>query len=362
MNRITIRNIGPVSHVETDLAKVNVIIGTQGSGKSTVAKIIGYCRWAEKRYVLDGDYKHEASERLSNFHQLEDGYFSDDSFFEYRGEYVRLSCTGKELRQTITPLRNEFDYRKSKNIYIPAERNFVSVIPNLGRYNETNDNVMSFVYDWYSAKRKFTRQNMLSILDLGIDFYSNEKTDADVLFHRENGREISLRSGSSGIQSPIPLIVNVEYLTRNIYEEDASMSVNETRALTASFEKHSFMDYTLSENPTPSSVFDAESMLKKMLDDVTAKRKSYHAANFIVEEPEQNLFPLTQRGFDLLHLQQAAIGTRTFAAAHHAQSVYSVCRQQLSHGRRYRRQNDAGGTTGVCECGLVDVARQGERL
>jgi hypothetical protein len=249
--------------------------------------------------VLDGDCKFDASERLSMFYRLEEGYFSDNSFFEYRGDYIRLSCSGRELKQTIAPVGNEFDYRKSKNIYIPAERSFVSAVPNLGRYNETNDNVMNFVYDWYSAKRRFTNHNMLPILDLGADFYSNEKTDSDVLFLREKRLEISLRSGSSGIQSLVPLMANVEYLTRSIYDEEASMSVNETRALAASFAKPSFAEYARNGNPLPASPSDAELAMKKTLEDVAARRKSYHAANLIVEEPEQNLFPRTQR--DLIY-------------------------------------------------------------
>ena len=43
MARLIIRNIGPIKNVDIELNKVNVFIGEQSSGKSTIAKIISFC-------------------------------------------------------------------------------------------------------------------------------------------------------------------------------------------------------------------------------------------------------------------------------------------------------------------------------
>ena len=48
MNRLIIRNVGPVKSVDLRLNKVNMFIGPQGSGKSTIAKILSFCSWLEK--------------------------------------------------------------------------------------------------------------------------------------------------------------------------------------------------------------------------------------------------------------------------------------------------------------------------
>lgn len=48
MARLIIRNIGPIKNVDIELNKVNVFIGEQSSGKSTIAKIISFCSWLEK--------------------------------------------------------------------------------------------------------------------------------------------------------------------------------------------------------------------------------------------------------------------------------------------------------------------------
>ena len=40
MNTLTIKNFGPIKDISLNLKKVNLLIGTQGSGKSTIAKIL----------------------------------------------------------------------------------------------------------------------------------------------------------------------------------------------------------------------------------------------------------------------------------------------------------------------------------
>ena len=49
MARLIIKNIGPLETVDIELAKVNVIIGPQSSGKSCVLKIACFCTWVEKK-------------------------------------------------------------------------------------------------------------------------------------------------------------------------------------------------------------------------------------------------------------------------------------------------------------------------
>ena len=53
MATIEIRNIGPIKEVEEiTLNRVNVFMGPQSSGKSTIAKIISFCTWLEKEMAI----------------------------------------------------------------------------------------------------------------------------------------------------------------------------------------------------------------------------------------------------------------------------------------------------------------------
>ena len=79
MARLIIRNIGPIKDIVLDLKKVNVFMGPQGCGKSTLAKIISFCSWLEK----DSDATGKAEAKglvplLTNYHRME-GYFRRDS-------------------------------------------------------------------------------------------------------------------------------------------------------------------------------------------------------------------------------------------------------------------------------------------
>src|SRR3954468_768412 len=66
MEKLRIKKFGPIEHAEIDLKRINVFIGPQASGKSTLAKVISAFRsynnlnteWDEENFIekLNGDY------------------------------------------------------------------------------------------------------------------------------------------------------------------------------------------------------------------------------------------------------------------------------------------------------------------
>ncbi|SEP16553.1 Predicted ATPase [Flavobacterium sp. CF108] len=293
MTKLIIRNIGPISDIEIELNKVNVFMGPQSSGKSTIAKIISYCQWVEKRYLLDGQYEDKIEYQLLDFHRLSEAYFSEKSYFKYSSDFIEISYKWRDNKENIIEKENSRDYLKTKNIYIPSERNFVSVIPNLSKYKETNDNIMNFVYDWYAAKKNFQKGEGISVLNLDVNFHNDKINDLDVITLK-NKEELYLRAGSSGLQSVIPLVLLVEYLTNGFYKEDVSPSVAELNYLSQKSENSGkIINVTYTDNKGVSRngwVYP---------DGKDALPIHYHKTQFIIEEPEQNLFPETQR--DLIY-------------------------------------------------------------
>lgn len=288
MATIKIQNIGAISFVEMKLNKVNVIMGPQSSGKSTIAKLISYCQWVEKRRLLDGKYNEDVNKQLLRFHHLDENYFNENSYFEYESDFIKITYSGKELRQMLIVGGDVvLDYKKTKNIYIPAERNFVSIIPNLGKYNETNDNIMNLIYDWFTAKKGINKQKSLPLLNFGINYYYQEGADRDMLILKKLNKEIPLNTGSSGLQSITPLLVILEYLIKTIYNDKPSISVIEN-------------EYTRSlHNILINGNKDSLKILQNRINKLVDNRNFYNSTQFIIEEPEQNLFPSTQR--DLIY-------------------------------------------------------------
>lgn len=302
MRHLIIWNVGPIKHVNIRLNKVNVFIGPQGSGKSTIAKIVSFCSWLEKvneameRAAVDGLIK-----RLGLFHHMSE-YFTDKSVIFYAGENVAfaynwderkamplpkifregrcLQCHEKEciwtaVDKTVNP----------KVVYIPAERNFVSAVSNLKDYSDQGDNLQSFVNDWFDAKRQYTRESPMPVSNLALDYYYNKGTDRDYL--RMHGKAvIPLTSASSGFQSIVPLAVLVKWLSSGIYEENKPFSPAENDRV-RDILRH------LSEGMNKGEMELVE-RLRGFI-----QGRVYSHTQFIIEEPEQNLFPKTQ--MDLLY-------------------------------------------------------------
>jgi predicted ATPase len=54
MTRLKIRNVGPIQEVDFCLNKVNILMGPQSCGKSTIAKILSFGDWLDKKHALQG--------------------------------------------------------------------------------------------------------------------------------------------------------------------------------------------------------------------------------------------------------------------------------------------------------------------
>ncbi len=224
MTTITIRNIGPIKEVkEIYLNKINVFMGLQSSGKSTIAKIISFCIWVEKDVATSqslSEYQENKTyfrERLESFHKIK-GYFNSNSYIHYRSEVIDIVWKNEEC--SISWI-DKYAYKRSKIAYIPSERNMV-ILPEARKSEFGNTNIRSFLFDWFEARKKYSNENNLSVLNLGVNYYYVEGSEEDHIRGNNNDAEydILLSNASSGLQSITPLIAMIEYLTKWIYDED----------------------------------------------------------------------------------------------------------------------------------------------
>lgn len=297
MSRLIINNIGPLKYVDIELKTVNVFIGRQSSGKSTLAKIISFCSWLEKnndrvrKSLLDGAYK-----MLISYSRLSDAYFTHESSIFYEGENIVYAYNfsaplpvskGTEISwEPVIDTKEVFGAFIVRTInpkvaYIPAERNFVSAVNNLSDYSEEDDNLQDFVNTWYKAKKKYTKSNALNLMGLHAKFFYQESDMTDNIL-LDSGEELPLTSASSGLQSVIPLLVLINWLSDGIYEEEKPFSPIEQEKIVELLKE------------LPDGLKDDK--VKRLLERMTGFIKGYVYSHtqFIVEEPEQNLFPETQ--------------------------------------------------------------------
>lgn len=333
MAHITIKNVGPIKEVSFNLNKINVFMGPQSSGKSTIAKIVSYCSWLEKEMVLHAKAstpaeKHNLFDDLISFHNLEENYFSNDSEIVYKSDICEISlfCDENKKSDINIMLGNSRYFKNRKIAYIPAERNFVT-LPGLGKYTDSKGNIMSFMYDWFLAKNEINndRKFILPIEEEGEFAYFYDKSlDKDTIILR-NGKTIQLPHASSGLRSCIPMLVVFTYIIETIYQSKRIKSpfeivgIQDKVEMLPNKQKLEFGEaykkfITFAEkwerliSKDQISVIELdhkkisvdefkESMYKvqEQMANALGLFSDYHFSQIIIEEPELNLFPKSQQ-------------------------------------------------------------------
>ena len=322
MTHITIKNVGPIKDVSFDLNKINVFMGPQSSGKSTIAKIVSYCSWFEKNKILHISDQTNFFEELIAFHNLEDSYFSDDSEILYESDNCKLDFKWKwkeDVKNTVDIHLYEGNVFKNRKIsYIPAERNFVT-LQGLGKYNETRDNILNFMYDWFLAKKELNKNNSYSmpLPGLGeVSFYYDKENDIDKIV-LERDRNIKLNHASSGLRSCIPLIIVFNYIVTNIhnskrtktpfeiidFEEKIQYISTEIPEMTEELKENMItlkskiddITRTLEHLQNPEELSGTLTMIQEQVANILGYYSDYFYSQVIIEEPELNLFPKTQQ-------------------------------------------------------------------
>jgi len=316
MKHLIIRNIGPVKEANLELKRFNFIIGPQSSGKSTVAKILSTCEWIEKE--VETTRNEQAVGNGESFRTLIEGFHKMDRYFDHGMEsYVKYNTDFIEIiyehHELSIHMNRDAEYHRQKICYIPAERNAVT-LEELQGLELRQTNLRSFLFDWFNAREFFKSDNKMDILDLGVRYYY----DPDQLKNKDhiehvNGKtyDITLGNSSSGLQSVTPLIVMLQYYSNQYFAEynikrsfEQELKVKRLRAALTrevvmsqykpDFKEEEvaelvarFNDELQREDPHVLKIFDA---YERAINRLTIPNRT----TFIIEEPEQNLYPFTQ--------------------------------------------------------------------
>ena len=304
MKHITIRHFGPIEEVDIELNRINLIIGPQSSGKSTVLKVACFCDWMERQIELtqnpekycDGEF---FVANLVGFHKL-DGYMQPDTYIGYENDAVSFDYS--EETQKCCFKWNEakrWKYRRVKIAYIPAERNLVATIPNWFQVSMNKDNILDFMKEWEFARKAFSTGEQ--ILDLPVEYKYIAKSQDDRI-KLENGKELGLTVASSGLQSLIPLYVMLRYLTSEFYRTNHTNIEQEI----------------LRQNLCLVVAKECANLTGQEQLNLVDSILTPHHTDLFIEEPESHIFPSTQKSFvySLVRMLNAERSHSCFIATH----------------------------------------------
>ncbi len=308
MKRLRLRNLGPLSDVDIDLGRVNLIVGLQSSGKSCVLKTACYCSWVEKRIQLaqsDEEFRKGTSflDILTEYHKMKD-YVWPDTFIEYESSFMMFSYDHMNQRFTFQWKSHRWDFRRPKISYIPSDRNLVASIPQWSKLPLEYDNLLDFMNDWDNARKQSKQVD--NLLDLGLSYRYDSLSSSDSIV-LPNGKPIRLSDSSSGVQSLVPLFVHLNYLfgKKSKKQSDYKQTYEqkeESKRLLKLLADHLKAREDYDEITQPTSVIHIDGMFfffnavqgsKKFERMVLRYLQTDHNELFL-EEPEDNLFPPTQ--------------------------------------------------------------------
>ncbi|UKK62320.1 ATP-binding protein [Prevotella communis] len=258
MRKLIIKNFGPVINSELELKAVNLLIGEQSIGKSTIAKLITIMTDIFSLNMVIR-YGHKGwSDQLKSYGL--DIYSKDDYHIQYewfeKEIHLILTITNKEAsisltkgktsikdtdkitktlaglkpifhqEQFLSQLKDLVDNAKGakpkdlisslqqlvfNSIYIPAERNFFSffskALPALNLVRESiPQNLLRFSLEYQNAKSAYNNYDS-PLLNVSYEYDGSDDYFTD---HSSNQRN-RLSYASSGIQSTIPLLLVLQY-------------------------------------------------------------------------------------------------------------------------------------------------------
>ena len=250
-NFLTIRNFGSITDITLELKPVMIITGGQGTGKSTIAKLISI--FSDVMFYLNIlQDKKESLFAAFNFHGIQ-RYFQADSFFEYKKKDIHLIFDGGEFRllepagsskevlterllQQLEDSQSDLfkmlsmDARNNKKefsewlerhskllaanskgtLYIPAERNLAGAFSNALASMLVADIPLPQLFTTYLSFFEKAK-NELKNYEVPFLNLAFQKVGAEERIVFNEDKPIELQYCSSGVQSVLPLLMIIDY-------------------------------------------------------------------------------------------------------------------------------------------------------
>jgi predicted ATP-dependent endonuclease of OLD family len=275
--KLTIRNFGPIKDITIDLRKVNILIGEQATGKSTIAKVLAVCRYFS--YINEFDYFENED---SSFSWGLDEHIQQDSYISYK-------C--KDYSLEAIALKTKHDHWVDENINKSSfgmkielqglSQEFINLISELESINKESEK-----FSFANTPVSFFQNNVAAVMD--NPFY----------LPAERGLQSIFSLGKSSIQNLSDSLFNqlakVDGILRRFKDEI------EIEPLDIFYKNIDGRGYVRKKKETKYySLFNAATGYQYTIP-VVLTMKYYNerrkkSKTFLIEEPELNLFPKAQR-------------------------------------------------------------------
>lgn len=171
MHKIIIENFGPINHYEQTIEPINVLIGPQASGKSTISKLVFFFRSMRDdllKYVLTE--KHE-TDSLRNFGK------------QLRTKFIGYFGTTKHM----SSFKITYHFSENKSAKLTLKDGYLQI-----QFNENLKNEINHIFRRVEAIRKDTKEfskSELSVWDVTYHTIRDKKISDEIKAHIDKAFE-----------------------------------------------------------------------------------------------------------------------------------------------------------------------------
>ena len=249
-----IRNFGPIENIEIKLKRINIFIGEQGVGKSTIAKLYSCLQDVFLHFMIMFGREQDKIKMIFSRYGIHT-YFNANTYIEfytstgliiqYENEKFKIShpeVDEENIKAYIVELFQEslvhsfngaglslsdnFDDLPDKekeivvsnmrtSFYLPAERGLVGCVSNslsslIMAKVPLSKMLLEYLSFFEKAKNEYPEYE---IPFLGMTFKASKQEDKILI----GNKEVAFQYSSSGIQSIVPMLMIVDYCLKQDY-------------------------------------------------------------------------------------------------------------------------------------------------
>ena len=280
--KLIIKNFGPIKSIDLDLGKITVFIGEQATGKSTIAKVLSICRYFS--YIVDDSTQivdDKSSFVSSAFVEWElNGFENDKTYIKYINEDYEIEIFNKEIELE--------DKRNIKSLIPnlkPKSEKFTKLIKDYNDLKLTHSSKFSIDKDW-SIPYKFLATDVKKVMN--NPFYIPAERVLQSIFSL--GKSSIQNLSDSLFNQFVSLDKVLKGFEKNTLIDPLDIEYKNIRGIPHFHKKGNKFFYRLSQGASGYQSIIPIVLAVKYYSEIKKRRRT-----FIVEEPELNLFPKTQK-------------------------------------------------------------------
>lgn len=314
--RLVIKNFGPIKSVDLELGKMTVLIGDQATGKSTIAKVLAMCRYFS--YIISTKIFEE-----NPFQSGLEAWSIDDSI--RNGSYIKYECEDYSVE-----VENENENQLKKPVLIAKSKRFLDLLSQLETVmNETDqegNNIQLF-----SAPESFFKNSVSQVLNNPFYIYTERGLQSLFSLGKHSIENISDSLYSyfakvNGIVSNFKNVTKIEPLNLYYFNENGRGYIKQNN------NDSKFIPISRTASGYQSTI--PIILLIKYYSEKRNKSKT-----FIIEEPELNLFPKTQKKLVEFFVESINTNNHSFLIPTHSPYLLSAANDLLLAYKKGEKNN-----------------------